>query len=80
MLLCLDGNPSLNFETNVTAAVSCFNNVGPGLAGVGPASSYAAYSNFSKVILSGAMLLGRLEIYPLLIAVVPSVWTKRKKA
>ena len=80
LAISLDGNPSLNFETNLTAAVSCFNNVGPGLAGVGPASSYAAYSGFSKVILSLAMLLGRLEIYPLLIAVVPSVWTKRKKA
>ncbi len=80
LIISFDSNPSLDFETNLTAAVSCFNNVGPGLAGVGPTSSYAAYSGFSKVILSVAMLLGRLEIYPLLIAFVPSVWTKRKKA
>lgn len=70
----------LGFETNFTAAVSCFNNVGPGLAGVGPSGSYAAYSDFSTVILSVAMLLGRLEIFPLLIAFVPSIWSKRKKA
>ena len=70
----------LGFETNFTAAVSCFNNVGPGLAGVGPAGNYSAYSDFSTVILSVAMLLGRLEIFPLLIAFVPSIWSKRKKA
>ena len=70
----------LGLETNFTAAVSCFNNVGPGLAGVGPAGNYSAYSDFSTVILSVAMLLGRLEIFPLLIAFVPSIWSKRKKA
>ena len=64
-------------ETNVSAAVSCFNNVGPGLAGVGPASSYAAYSDFSKIVLSFAMLMGRLEIFPVLLFFSPNVW-KRK--
>lgn len=64
-------------ETNLTAAISCFNNVGPGLAGVGPASSYADYSVFSKLVLTAAMLLGRLEIYPLLVIFSPSTWTKK---
>ena len=64
-------------ETNISAAVSCFNNVGPGLADVGPVSSYVAYSDVSKFILSIAMLLGRLEIYPVLIALSPSTWTKK---
>jgi trk system potassium uptake protein TrkH len=63
-------------ETNFSAAVSCFNNVGPGFAGVGPASSYADYSALSKIVLSIAMLLGRLEIYPLLIVFIPSFWKK----
>ncbi len=67
----------LGFETNFTAAVSCVNNIGPGLAGVGPSMSYAAYSAFSKLILSFAMLLGRLEIYPLLLLLTPQIWTKR---
>ena len=70
----------LGLETNLTATVSCFNNVGPGLAGVGPAGSYAAYSDFSTFVLSIAMLLGRLEIFPLLIAFFPATWAKRKKA
>ena len=66
-----------DIETNVSATVSCFNNIGPGFAAVGPALSYSGYSQFSKVVLSFAMLLGRLEIYPLLIALSPSTWTKK---
>lgn len=65
------------FETNFTATVSCFNNVGPGLAGVGPMSSYAAYSGFSKIVLSFAMLLGRLEIFPIIILFSPHIWRKK---
>ena len=60
-----------DFETNFTAIVSCFNNIGPGLGGVGPASSYAAYSDGGKLLLSFTMLLGRLEIYPILLALSP---------
>ena len=74
LLLCLE---PFDFETNFSAAVSCFNNVGPGFAAVGPASSYAAYSGFSKLVLCAAMLLGRLEIIPLVLAVSPSTWTKK---
>jgi len=64
------------FETNFSAAVSCFNNVGPGFGGVGPIESYANYSALSKIVLSLAMLLGRLEIYPLLLVFIPSLWKK----
>ncbi len=66
-----------DMETNFTAALTCFNNVGPGFAEVGPMGSFAGYSDFSKIILSLAMLLGRLEIFPLLILLTPSTW-KRK--
>lgn len=66
-----------DFETNVSATAACFNNVGPGFSAVGPASSYAAYSGISKFVLSIAMLLGRLEIYPILIAFSPSTWAKK---
>lgn len=65
------------FETNFTAAATCFNNVGPGFNLVGPMGSFAGYSDFSKFLLSFAMLFGRLEIFPLLIALIPSTW-KRK--
>ena len=74
LLLCLDG---YDLVTNMTAMIACFNNVGPGLERVGPAASYAGFSGFSKLLLSFAMLLGRLEIFPLLFAFTPSTWTKR---
>ena len=66
-----------NFETTFSAALSCFNNIGPGIGAVGPMGNYADYTGFSKIILSFAMLFGRLEIYPLLIALTPSTWTKK---
>ena len=67
-----------DFETNFTAAVTCFNNVGPGFGLVGPAGSFAMYSDATKLFLSFAMILGRLEIFPILIALIPSTW-KRKR-
>ena len=67
-----------DLETNFTASVACFNNIGPGLAGVGPASSFAEYSAFSKIVLSFAMLLGRLEVFPLLLGLNPLIRKKNK--
>lgn len=63
ILVSIDG---LGFEEDISAAVSCINNIGPGFGLIGPAGSYAAYSGFAKIVLSVAMLIGRLEIYPLL--------------
>lgn len=74
LLLSLD---SFSMETNLSAAFSCFNNVGPGLGAVDAASSYAGYSDFSKIVLAVAMLFGRLEIYPVLFMLTPSVWRKQ---
>ncbi|MBR6773720.1 MAG: TrkH family potassium uptake protein [Clostridia bacterium] len=71
-LLCFDAGFSL--ETNFSAAVSCFNNVGPAFDQA--FASYAAYSPFSKIVLSFAMLLGRLEIYPLILVFLPSTWSR----
>lgn len=65
------------FESNFTAVTACFNNIGPGFAAVGPMESFAGYSVFSKWVLSFAMLLGRLEIFPLIIALTPRTWTKK---
>lgn len=62
------------FETNLTAAATCFNNVGPGFAGVGPTAGFSEYSVFSKLVLTFSMLLGRLEVFPVLIAMTPSTW------
>lgn len=60
-----------SFETNLSAAVACMNNIGPGFAMVGPSRNFALYSDFSKILLSFTMLLGRLEIYPLILAFMP---------
>ncbi len=65
------------FETNFTAVAACFNNVGPGFAGVGPTSNFSGYNELSTLILSFTMLLGRLEIFPLLLALSPSTWSKK---
>ena len=77
IFICISFEP-FDFETNFTAALTCFNNVGPGFGGVGPASSFAAYSGISKIILSFAMLLGRLEVFPLLLGLNPLIWKKQK--
>ena len=61
--------------TNFTASVSCFNNVGPAFGRA--ASGYDFYSPISKIVLSFAMLLGRLEIYPLLLLFSPATWFKK---
>ena len=73
LLVSLDGQ---GFETNFTAAVSCLNNVGPGMAGVGATMNYGGFSPLVKLVLSAAMLIGRLEIYPILTLFMPSVWRK----
>lgn len=65
-----------DFETNFSAVSACFNNIGPGFGAVGPTGSFAGYSIFSKIILTFAMLLGRLEIFPLIIVAMPGTWSK----
>ena len=67
----------MGFEENFSAAVSCFNNIGPGFGAIGPAGSYAGYSALSKLALSYTMLLGRLELYPMIVLFIPSVWKKK---
>lgn len=68
---------NFGFETNLSAVTACFNNIGPGFAAVGPASNYNAYTDFSKIILSFAMLFGRLEIFPMIIMLSPRTWLKK---
>ncbi len=65
------------FETNFSAVVACFNNIGPGFGEVGAAGNYFNYTDFSKIVLSLSMLLGRLEIFPLLIFLSPRTWIKK---
>ncbi len=67
---------NLDFTTNFTAVAATINNVGPGLALVGPTQNFSLYSNLSKLVLSFDMLVGRLEIFPMLILFSPYTWKK----
>ena len=73
LLVSLD---NFSLETNLTAVLACLNNIGPGLGLVGPVGNYADFSVLSKLVLTANMLLGRLEIFPLLILFSPSVWKR----
>ena len=65
-----------DFVTTLTAELACFNNVGPGLGKVGPMGNFSEFSPLSKVILSLDMLLGRLEIFPIIVFFSPGSWKK----
>ena len=74
ILISVDG---FSFTTNFTAALSCLNNIGPGLEVVGPMGGYYGFSYFSKIVLSITMLIGRLEIFPMLILFSPKTWLNK---
>ena len=71
IIVSFDG---FSFETNFTAVVATLSNIGPGLGMVGPSGNFAAFSNLSKIVLSMCMLIGRLEVFPILMLVAPSAW------
>lgn len=73
LLLTVD---NFDFTTTVTAVVTCINNVGPGLAAVGPVENFADFGDFSKLVLSANMLIGRLEIFPIIVLFMRSTWKK----
>ena len=52
------------------------NNIGPGLAGVGPTSNFGAYGVIPKLVMIFDMLAGRLEIFPILAVFAPGMWRK----
>jgi trk system potassium uptake protein TrkH len=67
---------NLDVVTAFSAAVACVNNTGPGLADVGPATTYAVLTDFQTWVCTFAMLLGRLELFTLLIVFTPVFWRK----
>ena len=71
LIVSLDG---FSFETNFTAVLATLSNIGPGLDMVGPMGSFADFSDLSKIVLSLCMLIGRLEIFPILMLCAPSAW------
>ncbi len=68
---------NFDFVTNLTAVISCISNIGPGLALVGPTGNFGSFSVLSKLVLSMCMLVGRLEIFPILVLLMPGTWRKR---
>ncbi len=74
LVLSLDG---FSVETNLSAALATFNNIGPGIGAVGPTCNFAAFSDLSKVTMCLTMLAGRLEIFPLLVLFSRSTWTRK---
>ena len=73
-VISLDG---FSVGTNFSAVLCTFNNIGPGLEAVGPTCNFSAFSDLSKLVLSWAMLAGRLEIFPMLILFSRGTWKKR---
>ena len=73
--ILISTDPSMGLTENLVASITCFNNVGPGFGRI--ASEFSGYSAFSKSVLALSMLVGRLEIYPILLALLPSTWTRR---
>ena len=66
----------VDFLTAITAVGSCIGNIGPGFGMVGPVENYAAIPCAGKWLLLWCMLLGRLEIYTVIILLVPEFWRK----
>ncbi len=73
LLVALD---NFSFTTTFTAVVACISNIGPGLEMVGPMGNYSAFSDFSKVVLSLCMIVGRLEVFPILVLFSRSAWRR----
>ena len=74
LLLTLEG---FDLVTTFTALAACINNIGPGLEVVGPMGNYAQFSPWAKLLLCFNMLVGRLEIFPMLLLCAPSIWKRR---
>ncbi|MBQ9142848.1 MAG: TrkH family potassium uptake protein [Lachnospiraceae bacterium] len=74
LLISLDNH---DFTTTFTAVAATLNNIGPGLEMVGPTQNFSFFSDFSKYVLIFNMLVGRLEIFPILVLFHPACWKKR---
>lgn len=74
LIISLDG---FSIETNVSAIVATFNNIGPGFDLVGPTGNFAMFSPLSKIVMIVAMLAGRLEIFPILVLFARSTWIRK---
>ena len=67
---------NFDFTTNFTAIAATINNIGPGMAKVGPTANFSIYSPLSKLVMTFDMLVGRLEIFPVMVLLSPYTWKK----
>lgn len=67
---------NMDFTTAISASIACLGNIGPGLEGVGATCSYSWMSPPAKLLLTVSMLLGRLELYTVLVVFLPTFWKK----
>ena len=74
LLLSLDRG---DFLTDFSAVSATLNNIGPGFSGVGPRMNFSDFNDFSKIVMTILMIIGRLEIFPVLILINTSIWKKR---
>lgn len=74
VLMLLVSLSAPNFITAFSSVAATFNNIGPGLDLVGPAGSYASLDDLSKGALTLGMIMGRLEIFPIIVLFAPSTW------
>jgi trk system potassium uptake protein TrkH len=68
---------NFEFSGTFTAVAATLNNIGPGLGQVGPMSNFSEFSVLSKCVLMFDMLAGRLEIFPMLLLLVPATWKRQ---
>jgi len=66
-----------DFTTTFSGVLTTLNNVGPGLAGVGPIENFSKFSVLSKFVFCADMLIGRLEVFPFLMLLSPNLWRKK---
>jgi trk system potassium uptake protein TrkH len=76
MLIFVQLASGLDFLTALSAIIACINNAGPGLGLVGPSSNYGVLTDFQTWVCSAAMLLGRLEVFTILVLFTPTFWRK----
>ncbi|MBQ3517394.1 MAG: TrkH family potassium uptake protein, partial [Lachnospiraceae bacterium] len=66
-----------DFATTLSGVLATLNNVGPGIAAVGPIENFSAFSDLSKIVFCLDMIIGRLEIFPFLMLFSPNLWRKK---
>jgi len=77
LLMVFDGHQGIDITTAASASAATLNNIGPGLARVGATQNYAWFSDASKVVMSALMVLGRLEMFTIIVLFTPRFWRSR---